>query len=111
MRRTTGSVMPDTDVIDLSTHQNIFRPRLASAFADSRAAAPRLERSRLIIVVGNRPPGGAVEIVILAAAKRPQECGKTGEAEHQRQRHQDDQDLHHMISREVLRARSEFSIT
>lgn len=63
------------------------------------------------VVVRNRPPGCAVKIVILAAAERPEEGGKARTSKHQRQWHQEDQDLHHTISREALRARSEFSMT
>ena len=63
------------------------------------------------VVIRNGPPGGAVEIVVLAAAERPEEGSETGKSEHERQRHQEDQDLHHKISRVRLRARSEFSMT
>ncbi|MHC2369395.1 hypothetical protein ACVIQT_004043 [Bradyrhizobium diazoefficiens] len=63
------------------------------------------------LVIGDRAPRRPVEIVVLAAPERPEEGDETGASEHQRQRNQDDQDFHHTISREPLRARSEFSMT
>ena len=63
------------------------------------------------LVVGDRPPRGAVEIVILTAAQRPQETAEPEQTKQQRQRHEVDQDFHHVTSGPARRARRELSMT
>lgn len=64
--------------------------------------------SRLII--GDRPPGGAIEIVILAAPERPQKGRKAERAKPDRKRHQIEQDFH-QAGFLCRRARKALSIT
>lgn len=62
------------------------------------------------LIVGDRPPGGAIEIVILAAPERPQKGGKAERAKPDRKRHQIEQDFHQAGSL-CRRARKALSIT
>src|SRR6266508_1935998 len=64
-------------------------------------------RRHSLVLVHDRTPGGAVEIVVLAALERPQEGGEAQKAE--RHRHQVDQDFHDGSLRRF--ARSAFTVT
>lgn len=61
-------------------------------------------------VVGDRPPGGAIEIVILAVLERPEKGRKAEPAKRDRKRHQIEQDFHQAGSL-CRRARKALSIT
>lgn len=83
------------------------------AIALTMLGAPRVRRgggclSRLI--VGDRPPGGAIEIVILAVLERPEKGRKAERAQRDRERHQIEQDFHQAVSL-CRRARKALSIT
>jgi len=62
------------------------------------------------IVVGDRAPGGAVEIVELAASERPQEGRKAEAAEREGERNEIDKDVHRAAPPRS-RALSAFSVT
>lgn len=62
------------------------------------------------IIIGDRPPGGAIEIVILAIPERPQKGRKAEPAKRDRKRHQIEQDFHQAGSL-CRRARKALSIT
>lgn len=62
------------------------------------------------LIVGDRPPGGAIEIIILAVLERPQKGRKAERAKRDRKRHQIEQDFHQAVSL-CRRARKALSIT
>lgn len=62
------------------------------------------------LIVGDRPPGGASEIVILTVLEGPEKGDKPKGAEHDRKRNQIDQDFHQIVSL-CRRARKALSIT
>lgn len=62
------------------------------------------------LIVGDRPPGGAIEIIILAVLERPEKGRKAEPAKRDRKRHQIEQDLHQAVSL-CRRARKALSIT
>lgn len=62
------------------------------------------------LIVGDRPPGGAIQIVILTVLEGPEKGGKPKGAEHDRKRNQIDQDFHQIVSL-CRRARKALSIT
>src|SRR5208337_1931111 len=66
-------------------------PRLARKFGGK---APALSLFFRQVVVADRPPGGAVEIIELAALERPQECREAEAAQRQRDRHEINEDVH-----------------
>ena len=77
---------------------------------------PRLQRSRALgplprrrIIVHQRAPGGAFEVVVLAGLERPQEGAEAEQAEPERDRHEIDQDFHGDASPRF--ARSALSVT
>lgn len=62
------------------------------------------------LIVGDRPPGGAIEIVILAVPEGPEKGRKAEPAKRDRKRHQIEQDFH-QAGPLCRRARKAFSIT
>lgn len=62
------------------------------------------------LIVGDRPPGGTIEIVILTVPERPQKGRKAEPAKRDRKRHQIEQDFHQIVSLR-RRARKALSIT
>ena len=69
----------------------------------------RALRDRLIIQ--DRAPRRTFEIVILPAFQGPEEPKQTDQPKPQRQRHENDEHLHHDLPCATRRARSAFSIT
>jgi len=69
------------------------------------------QSQRRSIIVGNRPPGGAIKILILSVLERPEEREETGQAEAQCQRHKNDKDFHQDLRTATERARSAFTMT
>src|SRR5271165_3392460 len=62
------------------------------------------------VVVADRPPGGAVEIVELAVLERPEESRKAEAAERERHRHEIDEHVHRPTPF-AWRARNALSVT
>ena len=62
------------------------------------------------VVIGNRAPGGAVEVVILIGLERPHEAREAEQAKEQGERHKIDQHFHQGVSRTVC-ARNALAIT
>src|SRR6266700_5322618 len=68
-------------------------------------------KNELSIVVRNRAPGGAVEILILSALERPEERQEPSKSEPKREWHENDEDFHHDLRTATERARSAFTMT
>src|SRR5258708_40123110 len=97
--RLTASAMTASGQASAPAQPNLRSRRLGGSVR-------RMLRHRLII--GNGPPGRAVEIVILAALERPEKSEQPHEAEAERQRHQNDEHFHHDLRCATPRARSAF---
>jgi len=69
------------------------------------------QSQRRSIVVGDGPPGGAIEILILSILERPEKREEAGKAEAQCQRHENDEDFHQDLRTATERARSAFTMT
>src|SRR4051812_40274149 len=68
-------------------------------------------RTQRWLIIGNSPPGRAVEILILTALQRPEKSAQARQTKAKRQRHEKDEDFHHGLRGTTRRTRSAFKIT